>query len=247
MSVRLDPHNIATVLLHVKKSDIVKAFPFVSKMCQRVMLTLKVNPKPFLMSPREIIRHFPNITTMVVDDLTEFKEADSLPDTLTTLIVENLDFEDLTEEHLQQADRVVEIRGCSSNEEHPANFTLFPHLERLTLNYVPDSFTPPKHKLRHLRVVSLEKDDDVFSLFPLDCAEQITCIFGSRKALTKAKARQLPPNVRVFCAKVGECVMPEDFYSLRFDGWGECTFSENFGADDLRAFNEFPLPFLEMA
>ena len=49
-------------------------------------------------------------------------------------------------------------------------------------------------------------------LFPPDCAEQVVFVFHSRKAFVKAKARQHPPHVRVFCDKVRTGIAPEDFY-----------------------------------
>ena len=133
MSLHLEPIYLANVLLNLKGADSIKAFPFVSKNCREATITLKVNPAGFYQKPSAILRFFPNINTMVVHWLTSFKETD----TVTALVVGRLDFEYLTKEHLKLADRVVEIRDCCSNKEHPADFTLFPRLERLTLTASP--------------------------------------------------------------------------------------------------------------
>ena len=125
-----------------------------------------------------------------------------------------MDFRWLSEEHLKLADRVVEIRGCYTNDEHPVNFTLFPRLERLTLDDVPERLTLPHHKHKRLKVRNRWlKDGDLIAHFPAECAEQIVFIYPSRKAFVKAKARQFPPHVHVVCSEIGEGVTPEDLYN----------------------------------
>ena len=72
MSARLEPVYLANVLLFFSDIERIKAFPFVSKNCYKATLVLKVNPAAFSDSPREILKYFPNINTMVVDDLRRF-------------------------------------------------------------------------------------------------------------------------------------------------------------------------------
>ena len=86
MSVRLEPIYLANVLLHLKGVDAIKAFPFISKDCREATFSLKVNPAALSESPREILKLFPNINTMVVPTLSAFKETDILPETVTVIV-----------------------------------------------------------------------------------------------------------------------------------------------------------------
>ena len=98
------------------------------------MLTVKVNPVSFSSSPSVILKYFPNINTMVVECISCFNERNTLPDSVTSLILKLLDLTKLTDSNLRYADRVVEIRRCSFDRDHPADFSLFPNLERLTFD-----------------------------------------------------------------------------------------------------------------
>ena len=69
MSVPLEPSYLANILLHTDNVATNKAFTFVSKNCKVALLALKVNPAAFSDSPRDIVKFFPNINTMVVDEL----------------------------------------------------------------------------------------------------------------------------------------------------------------------------------
>ena len=73
------------------------------------MLTLKVNPAHFSKSPRDILKYFPNINTMVVSKFESLKDTIALPDTVTSIVAKNIGFGHLTESTIRYADRVVEI------------------------------------------------------------------------------------------------------------------------------------------
>ena len=217
-------------------------------------LTLKANPVAFSHSPPEILRFFPNINTMVVQSLTDYKETGTLPDTVTALVVEKLDFIRLADEHLRYADRVVEVRGFQTHSKCHNNFALFQNLERLTL--FPDvpplcsfdvaNITLPTHKLKTLHVRFGQWKIDPFALFPLGCAGQIVVVHHSWKDFVEAKAKKSQANAHIFCCEVGEGVSPEDLSPWR--SWGKVTLSDAFGVDELRAFNErFILPFRSVA
>ena len=244
MSTRLEPVYLANVLLFITNKNSFTVFPFVSKRCHEAMLTLKTNPAGFCHKPSAILKLFPNINTMVVEEITDFNETDVIPDTVTAIVVKYLNFEHLTKKFLKLADRIVEVRNCYSNDEHPADFTLFPNLERLSLDGVPEHITLPTHKLKRLSVHS-QWYVDPLSTLPSECAEQIVFVFTSPRDFAEAKAQQLPPHVRVFCTTVGEGVTPEDLYNLPSSAG--VTLSEAFGVDELRAFNEvLPLPFSDV-
>ena len=87
MSIRLEPLYLANVLLFIKDNDTTKAFPLVSKRCHVAALTLKRNPEGFTNSPDQILRFFPNINTMVVATLSCFEGVQTLPDTVTSIVV----------------------------------------------------------------------------------------------------------------------------------------------------------------
>lgn len=235
MSVTLEPVFLANVLLNLNDVVPIAVFPFISKKCLMATLTLKTNPSWVFSTPRDILMFFPNINTMVVRDLLCFEDTDTLPDTVTALVVEHLDFRCLTAERLGVADRVVEIRGCHDDDKHPANFTLFPNIDRLTLTGVPRRLILPKHKLKRLWLHHV-LDDDVFSIVPPECAEQINIVFVFREAFLGAKRRSLPQNVRIFCPEIGDGVAPEDFFSSC--PFGDVTLSDGFGVDELRVFHE---------
>ena len=107
MSVRLVPIYLANVLLFVDDSETVAAFPLVSKNAHKATLTLKTNPVSFSGSPRAILRHFPNIKPMVVNDLAGLETTETLPATVTSVVVASVGFKLLTDEQLRFADRVV--------------------------------------------------------------------------------------------------------------------------------------------
>ena len=242
MPVRLEPVYLANVLLFVSGVDAIKAFPFVSKHCQVATLTLKVNPAAFSHPPRDILRFFPNINTMNVDDLTDFKKSDTLPDTVTALVVKCVNFTNLPKGLLRYADRVVEIQSSRSFNRDLADVSLFPTLQRLSLDTIPDRLVMPGHKLKTLRVRHPKHDKTPLDVFPAECAEQIVHVFDSKKAVATAKAQPLPPNVRVFCSSISKGITPEDVF--KWGSQGRVTLSEKFGVDKLRAFNEtLPLPY----
>ena len=125
MSVRLVPIYLANVLLFVDDSETVAAFPLVSKNAHKATLTLKVNPAAFSTSPRAILRHFPNIKPMVVNDLAGLETTETLPATVTSVVVASVGFKLLTDEQLRFADRVAD-RDCVSDCWTDADLALFP-------------------------------------------------------------------------------------------------------------------------
>ena len=242
MAVRLEPVFLANVLLHVWDEDTVEAFPFVSKSCGTALRTLRINPPATDTDPALSLRFFPNINTIVVRDSCDLEDVDSLPDTVTAVVVLSPSPVRLTRGLLRYADRVVEIRGCWPDDEHAAKFACFPNLQRLTIDNLPCEVILPAHRLKRLTVRSNQKDVDEFAALPLHCAEQIVLVYHWPEAFAKAKARQLPPHVRVFCCDLGEGVTPADFYTV--PAWGHITLTPAFGVDELRAFNEvLPIPY----
>ena len=245
MAVRLEPVFLANVLLYIDNDKTIEAFPSVSKGCREAALTLKVNPAAFCEFSWEILWRFPNINTMVVDNLSCF-DFDELPDTVTAVIVENVDFADLTEERLRYADRVVEIRRSVAIRTSRADFSLFPRLERLRLDGVPDTFTLPAHTLKRLTVFCERETTNPLALFPPECAEQLVFIFPSQWPFLEAKSTHPPPNVRVLCNQLGEGVAPEDLATWP-PSRASISLTYGFGVDELRAFNDaLPLPFREV-
>ena len=244
MPTHLEPIFLANILLHVQDVHTIKSFPFISKNCQVATLTLKTNPAAFSDLPSShILTYFPNINTLVLRFLSLMKEEDSLPDTVTSIIVECMNFNDLTPAQLRYADRVVEIQSEFSTTS-PADFSLFPRLERLSLHGIPKKLTLPKQTLKHLRVHSLKwNTKSPMTIFPPKCAEQIVIVYESRKVFAKATAKRHPPNVRLFCSEIGEGVDPAAFFPWEVLT-NNITLSAGFGADELRAFDEaLPVPF----
>ena len=246
MTTRLKPIYIANVLLFINDSCPVRNLPLVSKNCHNAMQMLKVNPVQSQWRPNDIITFFPNINTMAVRDLSCFEGADALPDSVTSIVVECVDFRTVTDGSLHFADRVVEIRGCYTDDKHPADFTLFPNLKKATTSGSLETLILPRHRLTLLRLHCGRWDNDPSDI-PPECAEQIIIVYASRETFLKAKARQLPPNVRVFCSSIGEGVAPEDVYLWPLWRTNTITLSPAFGMDELRAFNEkFRLPYRDI-
>ena len=235
MTSRLEAVYLANVLLFIKDMNALRAFPLVSKSCQVAMLTLKTNPAVLSHSPRDILRFFPDINTMVVNDLSSVERLPALPDTVTAVIVQRMDF-DVLPRTLRYADRVVEIRdGCAKN--WPADFTRFPNLQKLRIVSPTNTPIAPRHKLKRVTVFRSLLFPNPLRVFPPDCAEQIAVIFPTRKAFAEAKAQHPPPPVRLFCTEIGEGVGPDEFFP-------EPSFSatiplaDTFGADSLRVLIE---------
>ena len=235
MPVRLESVYLANVLLYINAVETIMAFPFVSRNCYEATLTLKMNPVAFSKSPGQILKLFPNINTMVVDELSSFDERDELPDTVTALVVGFLHFEGLSEKQLRFADRVVEIQGFNSTDKHPTDFSIFPNLKRLTLAFDLEKLVLPTHKLKRLTVRWERTSTGLNFLFPSEWAEHTIVTYRLPEVFSEAKTMTLPPNVHVFCSEIDEGVAPEDF--LLWKSPGEITLSDGFGADDLCAFN----------
>ena len=89
------------------------------------MPTLKVNPTHLSTSPTKILRFFPNIM-MVLDCPVRLEDIDTLPDTITSIILNNVDTNFLTDKQLRFANRVVEIRGANADPGDNMDFCYFP-------------------------------------------------------------------------------------------------------------------------
>ena len=210
MAVRLEPIFLANVLLFTDITAI-WAFPFISKNAHEATLTLTVNPMAFSPSSRTILQYFPNINTIVVDDLRWFGVRETLPDTVTAIILKSVDFRPSHGPGFVWVNRVVEVRGYHSSAV--VDLSLFPRLERVSLDDVPKSVVMPQHKLKRIRVVCRQRLSP-FLRFPADCAEQVVFIFQEEKEFQRAKMKHLPPNVRVFCSEGKKGVAPDEFFPL---------------------------------
>ena len=197
-------------------------------------LALKVNPAAFCKSPRAILRLFPNINTMVLKTIPCLSKGETIPDTVTSLVVKRLDLAEMTPARLWFAGRIVEIQNASY-DSRCADFSRFTRLERLAIGQVPAKAALPAHRLRRLHVRCSDTKDPL-AVFPPECAEQISLVCDTASAFLKAKARQLPPRVRVFCDEVAARVSPADFFPRRTAT--VVSLSDAFGVDELRAFAE---------
>ena len=241
MTTHLEPFFLANILLYVEDSHAIKAFPLVSKSCQTAVLTLKVNPSHFCDSAHDILTFFPNLNTLVIKDLSQLDSVDTIPNTITSIVIKMIDFSKVTQSGLRFADRVVEVQGCCSCYER-WDFSLFPRLARLS-TYPRGFLTLPTHTLKHLKLHCTLNNDDPFRLFPPECAELVTCVFDSLLDFWTVKNECPPPNVRLFCNHIGRGITPEE---VRFTSMaqGEMSLSKGFDVDALRAFNAlFLIPF----
>ena len=137
-----------------------------------------MKPAAFSDSTRDILKYFPNINTMVVNDLACLETAETLPATVTSVVTGSVDFKHRTDEQLRFADRVVEIRNCVSGCWTDADLTLFPAPARLTTTNTLTRVTLPRHRLNRLRVWC-GSSTDPFDLFPPGCAERIAVVYSS--------------------------------------------------------------------
>ena len=234
MPVRLDYPSLASVQLFINTVDTLKAFPFVSKNTLFTTLMAKMNPPAVSTSPRDILRLLPDINTMVVPTLAALEKTSTLPSSVHSLVVRRVDFRRLTEAGLRFADRVVEIGDCDSDHEHPADFTLFPRLAKLTLRSVPVNITLPRHKLERLTVFTPSDADEALAVFPPACAQQILLVLAGCAAFARTKAQPLPPNVRVLCSEIGEGVAPKDVFPRAPNS--AITLTDRYGAEELHVF-----------
>ena len=112
---RLEPIYLINVLLFVEDAQANSAFPFVSRNCREATRTVRTNPVSFSGSPRAILMRFPNTNTMGVNGIACLETSETLPATVTSVVVASVDFKHLTDEQLRFAERVVEIRNCVSD------------------------------------------------------------------------------------------------------------------------------------
>ena len=234
MPVRLEPVFLANVLLCVEDNSVTTMFPFVSRRCHLAMHILKVNPWMFDESPHTILKFIPNINTIVVESLSLIGQADTLPNTVTSIVVKFLTFYDLTETELNCADRVVEIQNSVCASDDTLDLRAFPKLERLHLiNWCPRTIRSD-HKLKTVWFQHHQKFNPPGNLF--EWAERVVVVLRTKEAFLRTKQRLFPPHVHIFCSDIGENVAPEDFYP----DWsvGRIILSDRFGLAQLRAFNE---------
>ena len=109
-----------------------KAFPLSSTHCREAALALKTNPVAFAHSPLDIIRLFPNIN-LIADDMSRYDVVDALPDTVTGVVLEELNFATLVPSTLKFADRIVEVHCGHWTHDTQADLALFPNLTRLNV------------------------------------------------------------------------------------------------------------------
>ena len=232
MFVHLEPIYLANALLHMS-FETCKTFLFVSKNCQEAMLILKINPVSFSKSPHKIIEFFPNINTMVVDELSFLKQIDTLPDSVTSITLLSSFVEGFPEQAHKYTNRVIEIRSCSFYDAK--DYSCFPNLQRLCFADVPGVFHTPHHKLQRLTVDCNSEFGDPIAVFPLDCAEQIVFIFSDPWTFSRAKAKRLPPHVRLVCRELYSGMAVQDFFPSR-RSCQTIRLSNTFGVDELRRF-----------
>ena len=246
MATRLEPFYFSNVLLYLNNVETIKSVPLVSKRCHEAMLTLKTNPAMFSTSPREILKLFPNTNTMVVDDMSVFEPDVALPDTVTSLVVKEIDFCRAADQVFRYADRVVEIQLATWFYSGQVDFSVFPRLERLTVDFETlASITKPTHRLKHLTVYLRAWNSLCFIAFPPECAEQMVLVFNTRDEHAKAAAQPLPPHVHAFCNQIAEGLAEGECYPSR--GRGGVLLSERFGVEQLRALTAaLPFPFTKL-
>ena len=245
MAVRLEPVYLANVLLHIENCLSLRAFPFVSKNCREATLTLKTNPAWFAHSPRTILRLFPNINTMVVATFSSLEACTSLPDTVASVVVLWMSYNDLTRKSLRFADRVVDIREFDTTDFTPTDerihkkrdtfdFSRFTRLTRLSLKDLRAVLVMPSHRLKTVRVL-WTYGKDPFPPALVESAELVVVVCDSVRKFSVAHARPAPPNVRVVCTRAGAHVAPRDFWPMGTQG--SIALTRTFGTHELHAFD----------
>ena len=238
ITASLEPVYLTSALLFLSDVETVTGFPFISKNCHEAMLTIKVNPAAFSESPDDILRFFPNINTIIVKKISCFKRSDTLQDTVTSLIVKEVNFCNITREQLRFADRVIEAWMYVPPQIRLPDISIFPRLERLTICGCTSKCIRPTGRLKRLTARGLFLQRNLFTVFPPDCTEQIIVVTKDPVHFS-SKTLHPPPNARFFCGGIRECVAPEDFPFLS----GFIRPSDPFGINELRAFNKaLPIP-----
>ena len=80
---------------------------------------------------------------MVVNHATDLAQTDSLPDTVTAIVVRDADRVDPVNPLLRWADRAVELR-CCAHLWRSMDVSFLPRLERLTVDLPPNSVALPR-------------------------------------------------------------------------------------------------------
>ena len=75
--------------------------------------------------------------------------------------------------------------------DQTADISPFTLLERCSFTIATLRVILPSYKLKHLEAEAVANNP--FTVFPLDCAEQIVFVFFSRGGFLAAKARRPPP------------------------------------------------------
>ena len=208
MIVRLEPVFLAHVLLKAVDSQTIELFPFISKNCQIAMFILKANPWLFRCKPQKILKFFPNINTMHVDFLTNFEATDTLPDTVTAIVVWRVGVGLFSWSQCKYNDRVVEIDNLFCRDNERVDLRAFPRLERLGLQSLPA--IQFGHKLKKVKIL-LEEEVVPSKYFFFEWADQVVLVLRTEETFLKTKQHPFPPHVHIFCSDIGESVAPEDF------------------------------------
>ena len=101
-------------------------------------------------SPLDTLWLFPNIDLMVVD-LTRFNVVEALPDTITGVVLREVNFGILDPSTLKFPDRVVEVHCWYCTHDTPADLALFHNLSRLDVFGVSQCLSLPQKKPHRLR------------------------------------------------------------------------------------------------
>ena len=102
-------------------------------------------------SPLDTLWLFPNIDLMVVVDLTRFNVVDALPDTITGVVLREVNFWILDPSTLKFPDRVVEVHCWYCTHDTPADLELFSNRSRLNVFAVSRCLSLPQEKPHRLR------------------------------------------------------------------------------------------------
>ena len=238
MSTRLEPVYLANVLLHLPDMETLKAFPFISKNCHAAMDTVRRNPVGSAGSRvATILSLFPNINTLVVNNAFQLNKVDSLPDTIASIVVGSWRFASFDLAPSPFASRVVAIHNATLFG-YSMDLSSFSSLELLITGCIPESVTPPAHRLKSIRLVSCFNVRSSLDVFKPEWCDRLDIIVPSVEVFASLKTQSFAPNVHLFCTKLGEGVQPVEFMPVDPSAEVDAVLSPSFGADELRVFND---------
>lgn len=240
MSTRLEPFLLANVLLFIDDFETIRHFPLVSTNCFEVMVFIRTNPVGSFCKPvATILRFFPNINTLRVSISTMLNDVDTLPETITAIVVDRCDFRKPPEQQPTLVRIVTEIRDGMNSDEKTIDLSIFTSLRRLTLSKIPNEIIPPNHQLKRVRVHMTGWERRPLKQLFGDWNEQLDVVTQSVFGFNKLQERSHTPNVHFFCAEIGDGVGPREFAS-RFGHqvMVDVRPSKTFNEDDLRVFDD---------